>query len=60
MSTNEEQNELMELVEEQSDVIKEIAINQNALIALLLNKGFIDNAELESARDQIRQTLDEA
>ena len=61
MSINdEEQNELMELVEEQSDVIQEMAVSQNALITLLMNKGIINSQELESTRDAIKKALEEA
>lgn len=61
MSINdEEQNELMELVEEQSDVIQEMAVSQNALITLLMDKGFISSGELESTRDAIKKALEEA
>ena len=61
MSINdEEQNELMELVEEQSDVIQEMAVSQNALITLLMDKGFIRSEELESTRDAIKKALEEA
>ncbi|MCH2207536.1 MAG: hypothetical protein MK132_16895 [Lentisphaerales bacterium] len=61
MSINdEEQNELMELVEEQSDVIQEMAVSQNALISLLMNKGVLSSNEFEDARDQIKKALEAA
>jgi|SaaInlStandDraft_1057018.scaffolds.fasta_scaffold96298_3 hypothetical protein len=59
MSQQEEQNELMELVEEQSDVIKEMAITQNALLAILMDKGFIESGQLESVREQIKKSLED-
>lgn len=55
----EEQDELVELVEEQANVIREMAITQNALLSLLLNKGLLTSEELESARDDIAKALEE-
>ena len=61
MSINdEEQNELMELVEEQSDVIQEMAVSQNALISLLMNKGIISSEEFEGVRAEIKKALEAA
>ncbi|MCM8532062.1 MAG: hypothetical protein NE330_12935 [Lentisphaeraceae bacterium] len=57
---NEEQDELVELVEEQADVIQEMAITQNALVALLMNKGLLGSEELEDAREQIKVALAES
>lgn len=57
---NEEQDELVELVEEQADVIQEMAITQNALVALLMNKGLLGSDELEDAREQIKKALAES
>ncbi|MCM8537859.1 MAG: hypothetical protein NE334_18095 [Lentisphaeraceae bacterium] len=56
---NEEQDELVELVEEQADVIQEMAITQNALVALLMNKGILASDEFEDAREQIKKALAE-
>jgi hypothetical protein len=53
----EEQDELVELVEEQSDVIKEMAITQNALLSILINKGYINNDELETTREEINKQI---
>jgi len=53
-----EQDELAELVEEQSDVIKELAITQNALLSLLLEKRAISNEELENTRNAILKSLE--
>jgi hypothetical protein len=53
----EEQDELVELVEEQSDVIKEMAITQNALLSILINKGYITNDELEATREEITKQI---
>lgn len=53
----EEQDELVELVEEQSDVIKEMAITQNALLSILINKGYITNDELETTREEINKQI---
>lgn len=55
----EEQDELVELVEEQANVIREMAITQNALLSLLLNKGLLTSEELESAREDIAKALEE-
>ena len=55
----EEQDELVELVEEQANVIREMAITQNALLSLLLNKGLLTSEELESAREEIAKALEE-
>ena len=54
---NEEQDELVELVEEQSDAIKEILVSQNTLISLLIAKGLITNEEFTSATAQISEAL---
>ncbi len=56
----EEQNELIELVEEQSDVIKEMCITQNALLSILMNKGYITGEELEELRNELKKELDAA
>ena len=56
----EEEDELVALVEEQSNVIREMAVTQNALVSLLLNKGYISNDELESARADIQKALEDA
>ena len=56
----EEEDELVALVEEQSNVIREMAVTQNALVSLLLNKGYITNDELESARADIQKALEDA
>ena len=56
----EEQDELVELVEEQSNVIQEMAVTQNALLSILLNKGYITNDELEAVREEIKKTLEGA
>ena len=53
----EEQEELAELVEEQSDIIKEMAITQNALLTLLLEKGYIESEELEQTRIEMAQKI---
>ena len=55
----EEQDELVELVEEQANVIREMAITQNALLSLLLNKGLLTSEELESAREDIAKAREE-
>ena len=55
----DEQDELVELVEEQSNVIREMAITQNALLSILINKGFITNEELDEARNEISKALEE-
>ena len=57
---NQELEELAELVEEQSDVIKELAVTQNALLSLLLDKRAISNEELEIARNAVLKTLEES
>ena len=57
---NQELEELAELVEEQSDVIKELAVTQNALLSLLLEKRAISNEELEIARNAVLKTLEES
>ncbi len=44
---SEEQDALIEMVEQQSNVIREMAITQNALIRILLDKGYITNLELD-------------
>ena len=54
----EEQDELVALVEEQSNVIREMAITQNALLSLLLNKGHFTNEEMEAARDEITKAIE--
>ena len=54
----EEQDELVELVEEQSDVIKEMAITQNALLSILLSKGFVTNEELDSVSEEIKKSME--
>ncbi len=54
----EEQDELVALVEEQSNVIREMAITQNALLSLLLNKGHFSNEEMEATRDEISKALE--
>ena len=54
----DEQEQLMELVEEQSDVIKDMAVTQNALITLLINKGVLTGAELEETRKEILKEID--
>lgn len=56
----QEQDELAELVEEQSDVIKEMAITQNAILSLLLDKHIISNEELAAARADILKALDQS
>jgi hypothetical protein len=56
----EEENELIELVEEQSDVIKEMCITQNALLSILVNKGYITGEELEEMRDDLKKEFDDA
>ena len=57
---DEEQNELIELVEEQSDIIQDMAITQNALISILMNKGYLNGQELEDAREDISKAIAEA
>ena len=54
----EEQDELVELVEEQADVIKEMAITQNALLSILLSKGYVTNEELDSVCEEIKQSME--
>jgi hypothetical protein len=56
----EEENELIELVEEQSDVIKEMCITQNALLSILVNKGYITGEELEEMRNDLKKEFDDA
>ena len=56
----DEQDELVELVEEQSNVIREMAITQNALLSLLIEKGHFANEELENARNEISKALEES
>ena len=56
----EEQNELIELVEEQSDVIKEMCITQNALLSILMDKGYITGEEFEGVRNAVKKELDAA
>ena len=55
----QEQEELAELVEEQSDIIKEMAITQNALLSLLLEKGYIESEELEVTRTEMARRISE-
>jgi len=55
----EEQDELVALVEEQSNVIREMAITQNALLSILLNKGFFTNEEVEATRAEISKAIEE-
>ena len=55
----QEQEELAELVEEQSDIIKEMAITQNALLSLLLEKGYIESEELEETRTEMARRISE-
>ena len=54
----EEQDELVALVEEQSNVIREMAITQNALLSLLLNKGHFTNEEMEATREEISKAIE--
>ena len=54
----EEQDELVALVEEQSNVIREMAITQNALLSLLLNKGHFSNEEMEATREEISKAIE--
>ncbi|MCM8539757.1 MAG: hypothetical protein NE328_05730 [Lentisphaeraceae bacterium] len=56
----DEQDELVELVEEQSNVIREMAITQNALLSLLIERGHFGNDELEAARNEISKALEES
>ena len=53
----QEQEELAELVEDQSDIIREMAITQNALLALLLEKEYISSEELEVTRCEMAQRI---
>lgn len=56
----EEQEELAALVEEQSDIIREMAITQNAMLSLLLDKGYMTSEELEESRALIQQQIADA
>ena len=55
---SEEEDELVELVEEQSNVIKEMAITQNALLSLLLDKGYVTNEELDAVSEEIKKAME--
>ena len=54
----EEQDELVALVEEQSNVIREMAITQNALLSILLNKGHFTTEEMEATREEITKAIE--
>jgi hypothetical protein len=56
----EEQEELAALVEEQSDIIREMAITQNAMLSLLLDKGYMTSEELEESRALIQKQIADA